>query len=147
MASNKELLRRFNDEAWNGHKPELVRNYCARDCVFEESGSPPVRGADGVERLLRGYLQAYPDLHCDIKAMTEDGPWVGMWFVVTGTHRGPLMGIPPTNRKISIDVVEMDRFENGKIVQTVATWNVAELSRQLGIDLSQLQSEEARPSV
>lgn len=140
MASNKDLVRRFNDEVWNAHKPDLARNYCSNNVMYEESGAPPAQGPDGIARVLRGYFEAFPDMHCDIKAIAEDGPWVGVWFNVTGTHRGQLLGIPPTNRRFSVDVVEMMKVENGKLSQLKGTWNVAEVANQLGIDVNQMMS-------
>jgi len=52
--------------------------------------------------------------------------------VFRGTHRGELMGIPPTGRTVAIDVIDVVRLEDGR---TVEHWNVVDrlgLLHQLG---------------
>jgi predicted ester cyclase len=52
--------------------------------------------------------------------------------VFHGTHRGELMGIPPTGREVQIEVIDIVRVEGGQIVEH---WNVVDrrgLLQQLG---------------
>ena len=50
-----------------------------------------------------------------------------------GTHTGPLMGIPPTGKRVTIDVIDIVRVANGQIVEH---WNIVDqmgLMQQLGV--------------
>jgi predicted ester cyclase len=42
----------------------------------------------------------------------------------TGTHQGDFMGVPPTGRKVTIEVIDIVRVENGQIVEH---WNVVDM--------------------
>ncbi len=59
-------------------------------------------------------------------------------YHATGTHQRPLFGLAATGRRIEVESAEIDRFEDGKLVES---WNYADLMgllRQLGaITLSQ----------
>ncbi len=48
---------------------------------------------------MQMYVSAFPDLHFDIDQIFGDGDFVATRWTATGTHRGELMGIKPTNRR------------------------------------------------
>lgn len=50
-------------------------------------------------------------------------------FTMTGTHLGPLMGVPATGRPIQLPGITILRFENGKCVER---WSVADFLAVLG---------------
>jgi len=56
---------------------------------------------------------------------------VSRW-TITGTHRGPFLGIAPTNHRISIDGIAIDRFQAGVRVDGWAEFDKLGLLRQLG---------------
>jgi C-1 hydroxylase len=51
----------------------------------------------------------------------------------TGTHMGPFMGVPATGRSFRIDVIDIVRVVDGRIVEH---WGVADrlsIAQQLGV--------------
>jgi predicted ester cyclase len=53
---------------------------------------------------------------------------------MTGTHKGEIMGIPPTNKKVTVSLIVIDRFAGGKIVEDNGQFDALGLMRQLGLD-------------
>jgi predicted ester cyclase len=49
-----------------------------------------------------------------------------------GTHRGELMGIPPTGRAVTITGIIATRFEGGRAVEEWEEMDLLGLMRQLG---------------
>jgi hypothetical protein len=49
-----------------------------------------------------------------------------------GTHRGELMGLAPTGVQTNTTGISIDRYEDGKIVETWTNWDTLGLMRQLG---------------
>jgi predicted ester cyclase len=49
-----------------------------------------------------------------------------------GTHRGPFMGLAPTGKTFAITVIDVCRFENGKIVEHWGVPDRLALMQQLG---------------
>jgi predicted ester cyclase len=62
----------------------------------------------------------------------SEGDIVMMYSTTTGTHDHEWLGNPPTGNKLSFDVVDIFRIEDGKIAEH---WDVADTMRmamQLG---------------
>ncbi len=57
-----------------------------------------------------------------------------------GTHLGDFRGIPPTGNKISVDVMDLFRLSDGKMVEhwVVADW--AGMMQQIGADTERKSS-------
>jgi predicted ester cyclase len=86
------------------------------------------QGSDGVKGTIRFLRGVYPDLTLTIEDMTADGDKVWGRIRARGTHRGPLMGQPPTGRRIEIDVIDVCRFADGQMVEH---WRVPDRLTQL----------------
>ena len=50
-----------------------------------------------------------------------------------GTHLGPLMGIPPTGKRVTIGVIDIVRVVEGKIVEHWCVVDQMGLMQQLGV--------------
>src|SRR5215470_7375483 len=89
-------------DAWNAQDPDRYVTYLDEKWIAESDTMPaPVRGHAAAKEFMSLYVTAFPDLHFDIDQMLANGEFVVTRWTATGTHRGPLMGIPPTNRKAS----------------------------------------------
>ena len=54
-------------------------------------------------------------------------------FTASGTHRGDLMGVPPTGRVLVLKGMQMFRIENDTIVERWGRLDEVGLMRQLGL--------------
>ena len=59
---------------------------------------------------------AFPDLRHAIDEQIAEGDTVATRVTMTGTHLGPFMGVPATQKRITWNVLLMDRVVDGKIV-------------------------------
>ncbi len=111
---NQEVLRRVIEEGFN------KGNYDALDALF----APGYREHQfGLKTTLEGFKQdiqylraGFPDLHLTIEDLVADADTVWIRMTARGTNRGPFMG-PPTGKPINITVMDVCRFENGRIVE------------------------------
>jgi predicted ester cyclase len=62
-----------------------------------------------------------------------EGDKVVMAWTATGTHKGDLRGIAPTNKKISIEGITISRHANGKLVESRVNWDALGMMQQLGV--------------
>jgi predicted ester cyclase len=53
-------------------------------------------------------------------------------FTSAGSHRGELMGIAPTGRRIEWMGIELARIENGRIAENWVSWDMSGMLQQLG---------------
>ena len=128
----KAVVRR-NTEEVQGHG-----NYALFDELFAEdfldhtpqpNCTPDKAGALGLYKALRA---AFPDFHADIHWQRVDGDVVTTYKTYHGTHRGSMLGIAPTGRKIHFETVDAMRVHNGKITEHWGVANLFSLLQQLG---------------
>jgi predicted ester cyclase len=76
-----------------------------------------------------------PDRRIDIVEDMAQDDTVFVLFTVTGTHTGPFMGMPPSGRRFSVDLVDIWRFdEEGKMIEG---WVVGKGDLKLAIEALQ----------
>jgi len=87
-------------------------------------GFAATRSTGAAPRAVAASLRrAFPDLTLTIEDMTDDGDKVWARIRSTGTHEGPFFGNAATHRRMAIDVIDIARFEDGKMVDH---WGVAD---------------------
>ncbi|MDQ1355855.1 MAG: hypothetical protein QOJ52_2369 [Acidimicrobiaceae bacterium] len=79
----------------------------------------------GVKGLTAALRTAFPDLHATATTLvaTNDGTQTFAIIKTTGTNTGPYLGIPPTGKKIALDIEESARWKDGKMVEH---WGVSD---------------------
>ena len=129
--ANITTFRRAIDEGWSRGSLDAIDELLAPDFVEHQAGIGP--GREAVKNSIRSLRTAFPDLHLTFEAATADGDLVWARISATGTHEGPFMGVSATGRPIRVDVIDIVRVVDGKLVEH---WGVADrlsLAQQLGI--------------
>ena len=129
---NKAIIRRIGEEFWNQGKTEVLDEVFAADAVDHNAapGQPP--GREGIKLVNLGFRVAMPDMQLTVDdVVAEDDKVVWRW-TAQGTHRGELMGIPPTGRRATISGISIDRFADGRIVERWLQMDMLGLLQQLG---------------
>jgi len=128
-----EVVRRFFEVAFSEGDLDLIDDLVADDAVGYDPAQPePIRGAEGMKELVTMYRSAFPDLAFEVHETLRDGDLVAVRWTSTGTHDGELMGIEPTGKEVTVEGIEIDRVEDGKIVESRVSWDALGLLRQLG---------------
>lgn len=145
-----KLARRVFEDGWSKGNLDVLDECVGAGYVGYDPAQPePVRGVAALKQSIQGYRAAFPDLTFVIDEAYAVGPdhtvlrWTGR-----GTHRGALMGIPPTGKTASVGGLTLSRIEGGRIVEDHTNWDTLGLLRQLGaIPATQPgQTTEQRPS-
>lgn len=135
--SEQENLRvvRAMFDAWNAHDGDRLVTLLDEGFVSESDTLPgPVRGPEAQRQVLEMYVRAFPNLHLEVEQMLASGEYVVSRWHATGTHKGELMGIPPTNRRgEGVRGCTVGEVRNGKVLREWVYWDVATLLRQLGV--------------
>ena len=76
---------------------------------------------------------AFPDWKTTITSLTGQGDRVVMQFTGTGTQTGPLGGLPPTGKHVTITGMRMFQVEHGRIAGTWVNYDELGLLQQLGV--------------
>ena len=120
--ANKTASRRLYEEVFGRGHVEVADEIMAHDAVSHGPGSPPVTGTDQIKRqamLLRG---AFPDLATRCDGQVAEGELVCTRWHASGTHTGELRmpgaALPATGKAIEFDEIRIDRYADGKIVES-----------------------------
>jgi steroid delta-isomerase-like uncharacterized protein len=134
----KAFMRRFI-RAWNKGKAAamaVIDEVYADDFVSHGGGGEETRGIKNVKKSTSETFIAFPDNHFSIDDMIVEGDKVAARYTITGTHKGEFMGVPPTNKKIKIRAIAIERFAGGKIVEEWGMDDTLSLMQQLGVSPS-----------
>ena len=75
---------------------------------------------------------AFPDQAWEIHRLVAEDDHVAMYSTWSGTHRGPFMGIAPTERHISFAHLYLFTLQDGKVTEYAAVRDDLTMLRQLG---------------
>ena len=133
-ADNKAIVRRLYEEAWNSRRLEVVSEIISPSHALHApniSGSS--MGPEAYKRQLSLFLAGYPDLRITLEdTIAEKDKVVASWSI-SGTHKGNFMGVPPTNKKVSVYGITIHHIANGKIMDSFSNWDVLGMMQQLGV--------------
>jgi steroid delta-isomerase-like uncharacterized protein len=117
ISANKALVRRIYEEMWNKSVPAAARGIFAHP--------------EGVERFVREFLAAFPDLQHTVEEIIAEGDRVVARFSSHGTHIGMWKEFPPSNKPIHYTGVTLARIENGLIAEHHTWWDTLEVIEQI----------------
>ena len=133
IEANKALVRRYLDEVWHGGAP-AEPFFAPGYRRHVNPGAPPLDSAAQAARI-RAFREAFPDIRFALVALVAEGDRVVFHCRVTGTHRGPLAGNPPTDRAIDVGLIDIVRIEDGLFVEHWGGADMLAIYRQLGLPL------------
>lgn len=122
--------------AWNNHDARGFSAQFSDDAVVRVIAMGDVLcGREQLRAFAEAFLRAFPDLQLERRSTYACGEAVCVIeSTLRATHKGELMGIPPTHRSVelmtcSIFTLGTDRLLGGEVVY----FDAATLLRQLGV--------------
>ena len=134
IEENRQIITRYFEEVWNQGNLDALDDLIAPDYVNHSPGTPnPAPGASGLKPIVAALRQGMPDVEFTICDMVITPDKVAVRVVMTGTHTGDFFGIPPTGRRVAVNQLQIERIENGKLVEHWRQTDDLGMMRQLGL--------------
>ena len=130
---NAALVRRFFEDVWNKGDLGALDELVAVDAVSHDPIAGDLTGLAAIKAQVVEYRTAFPDLHFTVHDVFVAGDRVCARWTGAGTHKAPLMGIPPTGRLQSVEGQSIARITNGKLVEEWPLWDTLKFAQNLGI--------------
>ena len=128
-------LVRLVEEGFNRGRVELLDEFIHPGLV-EHSNSPlGGTGLEAMKRRLTAVREAFPDAHLDIEDLSASADTVWWRWRFTATHQGDFVGVPPTGKRVETTGVNIERIEDGKIVEHWSFSDRLAIWEQLGVDM------------
>lgn len=132
LEQNKAIVREFLHRVLSLGDIAATGDYFHSDMVEEVPLPGQGPGLDGLKETLLGLRTAFPDMRWDVEEQMAEDNRVLTRFVWHGTHRGAFLGMPPTQKSVSVSGMVIDRFEGAKVKSTRIVMDTLGLMQQLG---------------
>jgi predicted ester cyclase len=133
---NKAIAERFCQEVWGKGDLRVADEILALDLVDHNGVPGQGPGREGHKDVLRMFRGAFPNLSFTTDDVIAEGDKVVLRYTAFGTHQGDLMGIPPTQKRITMEGIEILRIVEGRIIERWSYDNELSVMQQLGVVLS-----------
>jgi predicted ester cyclase len=109
-----------------------VGEYFTPNWVNHDPSLPPLQGLEGAAGLLRIWRTAFSNLKAEIEDLVEEGDKVACRFRISGTHSGPLMGVPASGKPVSVLATGIFRVADGKLAENWVNLDALGILQQIG---------------
>ncbi len=128
----KVRARRLPEELLTQGDLAVADEVLTHDCRHH-APAPLDPGVAGVQRWVTALRRAFPDLCAVVEAEVAEGDTVVQRIACSGTHAGEFLGLPPTGRRATWQLVAIQRIgPDGKCAEHWASWDQLGLLQQLG---------------
>jgi steroid delta-isomerase-like uncharacterized protein len=129
---NKAILRRWVDAFSGGREAALA--------ILDETLTPDYRmhdpsgdvsGLAAMREFVTSLFDGMPDLSMILDEVLAEGDRVAYRFTMAGTHKGELMGFPPTGIKVQAQIHSVARIAGGRVAEEWQAWDFHGFLQQL----------------
>ena len=132
---NKAIARRAFEEVWSQGKLDVIDEIYATDFIYH-APTGEIRGLEEFKQLVTMYRNAYPDLQFTVEDQIAEGDKVVTRWTGNGTHKGELMGIPPTGVQVTETGNAIIRYVGGKAVEVWTSYDLLGMLQQVGCKMT-----------
>jgi steroid delta-isomerase-like uncharacterized protein len=115
VEANERVVQAFMQDVLDQHHGDHATRYLTQDMAWHGGTVGTVAGRDNVAGLMTAVVTSIPDLHASVQDIFGQGDKVVVRLVVTGTQKGPLLGIPASGRPVRWDAIDLYHLQGGKI--------------------------------
>ncbi len=133
IEQNKNTVTAFIDALFTKGDLGAVDEYLAEDFVNHDPPMGVPAGREGMRQAAAMFRAGFPDWHSDTGILVAEGDLVVEQFRASGTHRGEIFGVPPSDRAVSMPGINIWRLRDGRIVERWGRLDELGLMRQLGL--------------
>ena len=129
---NKAIVQRFLQEVVNRRNPGAAADVCSPNLAW--NGGPLGRTHDlsSFQKRLAAFLEAFPDLHVEVKDAIAEGDRVMTRVEIHGTHLGEFHGLAPSGKRISVEGVNGYLVVKDRILEETWFYDLLGILEQIG---------------
>jgi predicted ester cyclase len=128
----KAKARRIWEEIFPSGDADRLADVIAEYAIDHSARPDEPQGLVGAQQTMLWLGSVFSDQRWEIHQVIGEGDTVVVYCTLRGRHTGDLLGIPPTNREVAMDYVQILRFRDGKAVERWGVRDDMALMRQLG---------------
>ena len=135
LEENKEIVRRFFHGAWDRGDFALIDQLVPLGAIDHSTvgGKEAGTGSESFKQIVTMFRSGMPDIQVTIEHEIAEGDIVVHHWTLRGTHTAPIMGTPPTGKRLALTGMSVVRLSDNKIIERWAAIDELGFMRQLGI--------------
>lgn len=119
---------------WSAHDMGRLLPLFTDDVLYEDVTMGVVnRGATQLRAFGEGFFSGFPDVTFELRSSFSDGANGGTEWVMRGTHKGDLPGMPATGKRVDVRGASIFEFAGKQIRRCSDYWDMATFLKQLGL--------------
>jgi steroid delta-isomerase-like uncharacterized protein len=131
LQRNKQVVRQLFEATDKQDIEQMGQLILSADYLFHFPGMPPMDW-NTTKQFSTALTRSFPDLRHEIVDIVAEGDKIAVRLNVTGTHKGELQGIPPTDKKVSFSAMDFITLHDGKVSEEWLNADTMGLMQQLG---------------
>jgi predicted ester cyclase len=125
---NKSIVRRFNKEVIEKGNRASFNELVSADVVNHAAPPGAPNGPESMSHFLFDILRkGFSDIQVEIPDQVAEHDKVTSRKVLHATHTGDFMGIPASNKKVVIHVIDIIRIRDGRYAEHWGMSNLADV--------------------
>ena len=133
MADNKALIREFVDVIFNQHQLDRAEEFFTPDFVDHNPWPGYAATIQGFKDGTADFFAGFPDARVEIDEILEAGDRLIVRNRLVGTNSGSFMGAPATGKRVSVEGIDIARYQDGRMVEHWGIYDAAAMMQQLGL--------------
>ena|SRR5579871_42954 len=130
---NKRVIQNFIEEVLNKKDIDACDQIAAENFVEHVPFPGQGPGREGLKYAVKLFISAFPDMQWTVEEQIAESEKVVTRFTWTGTHRGELMGIPATGKRVKVWGVVIDVVRDGMFAESRIIMDTVGMLQQLGV--------------
>lgn len=132
--SNQQAYRRLVAEGFGKGNMAVVDEVVSADLVEHEQLPPGFpSGAAGLKAFITMIREAFSEIEMSIEDITADDDKVWARLKAHVNNTGPFMGMPPTGKRATFEIIDICRYADGKLVEHWGVTDNLGMMQQLGV--------------
>jgi steroid delta-isomerase-like uncharacterized protein len=133
--SGEQFQSHLDHRSVNTHDAARVATFFSEDGVQRRVAiGATARGRAAIQNAMEELFHAFPDCRLEVHDLFSAGNRTCVQSLFTGTQEGEFLGLPPTGRRVEVDVCLVFRWDgDGLAEEEVIYFDSATMLRQLGV--------------
>jgi steroid delta-isomerase-like uncharacterized protein len=113
---NKAIVQHLFDEVFNKGNTSVVNETIAPDYIDHSPIPAPAAGPEGFAKRTSALRAAFVQ-EVEFGVFLAEGDLVAFTWKFNGVHNGTFAGVPAMGKQVTLSGINVERLENGKIVE------------------------------
>ena len=119
-------------KAWGNGDTTAFENIVSSNYVRYSKGNDELKLADMIQQIQESHA-AFGDFNVEVLHTVQEGDVLALHWKTIAKHTGTFMGVPATQRQVTVHGSSFLKHKDGRITQEWVVWDPRELLSSIGI--------------